>query len=77
MQYPFGQQAPQVALSERYQQIQALPPERADEPLAERMGLRTLGRRFEDPEPQVAYALVERLGEKAVAVMQQKAVPMV
>src|SRR5262249_43496586 len=41
MQYPCMQQAPQVALSEWYQHIQALPPERADEPLAERIGLRT------------------------------------
>ena len=77
MQYPCVQQAPQVALSEWYQQIQALPPERADEPLAERIGLRTLGRRFEDPEPKVPYALVELLGENAVAIMQQKTVTMV
>jgi len=44
---------------------------------AERLGLGTLGRRFEDPEPTVAYVLVERLGENTVAVMQQKTVIMV
>src|SRR5712692_9502489 len=74
---PFVQQASQVARREWYQKIQALPPQRADEPLAERIGLGTLGRRFENPEPKVADAPVELLGENAVAIMQQKTVAVV
>ena len=52
--------------------IHALPPQRTNEPLAERIRLRALWRRFQDSEPQVADALVKLLGENAVAIMEQK-----
>ena len=57
--------------------VQTFSPQCAQQPLTERIGLRTLGRRFEDPESKVVYALVELRGENAVAIMQQKAVAMV
>ena len=66
-----------MVFSQGNQKVQAFPPQRADEPLAERIGLRTLRRRFEHPESQVAYALVELLREDAVAVMDEEAVGMV
>ena len=55
----------QVVLSQGDHEVQALPPQRADEPLAQGIGLRALRRRFEDPQPQMAHALVELLGEDA------------
>ena len=39
--------------------VQTFPPQRADEPLTERISLRTLGWRFEDLESQVLYTLIE------------------
>ena len=59
------------------EEVQTLPPQRADEPLAERIGLRCPHWRLEHPQSQVADALVELLRENAVAVMEQKAILMV
>ena len=57
--------------------VQALPPQRADEPLAEGIRLRALRRRFEHLQAQVTYMLVKLRGENAVPVMDQKTVAMV
>src|SRR4029450_2336996 len=54
------------------QKVEALPPQRADKPLAERIRLRTLGGCFEHLESQVPYALVKRQRKNAVAVMHEK-----
>ena len=59
------------------QVIHAFPPQRADEPLAEGIRLRALGRGFEDPEPQVTNVLVEVLRENAIPVMEEETVAMV
>ena len=45
---PIVEQHAQVVLSQRDHEIQALPPQRADEPLTQGVGLRTLWRRFHD-----------------------------
>jgi len=44
---------------QRNNTVQTFPPQRADEPLAERISLWTLGRRLEDLESQVLYALIK------------------
>ena len=59
MQHPCVHDASQVMLGERDHTIQAFPSQRADEPLAERISLWTLGRRLEDLESQVLYALIK------------------
>jgi hypothetical protein len=66
-----------VILSQRNEKVQAFPPQRADEPLAERIGLRSPHRRLEHPQPQVAEALVKLLREDAIAIMKQASVGMV
>ena len=63
-----------MVLGERNQKVQAFPPERAQESLAEGIRLGTPHRGFEDSQPQVAYTLVELLGEDRIAVMNQKTV---
>jgi hypothetical protein len=77
MSYPCVQQMSQVILSEGNQKVQTLPPERAQEPPAERIGLGTAHRGFEHSQPQVAYALVELLGEDRIAVMDEETVGMI
>jgi len=57
--------------------IQAFPPQRADEPLAERLGLRSPHRRLAHSQSQVADALVKLLREDAIAVVNQESVGMV
>ena len=49
MRDPFVYDAAQVVLSQRDNQIQAFPPQRADEPFAQGVRLRTVRRRFHDP----------------------------
>ena len=61
MWYPLVQEMPQVGLGERDQKVQAFPLERAQEPLAEGVGLGTPHRSLEYPRPQVAYVLVDLL----------------
>ena len=77
MGHPGVEQASQVVFGERDHAIQALPPQRADEPFAEGVRLRALGRRFEHTYPQVTDALVKLLRENAVAVMEQETVGVV
>ena len=51
MRHPGVEQASQVVFCERDDEIQALPPQRADEPFAEGVRLRTLGWCFQHLEP--------------------------
>jgi len=59
------------------QKVQALPPQGADEPLAEGIGLRSPYWRLEHPQPQVANALVQLWREDTITVMNQESVGMV
>ena len=59
------------------QVIQAFPPQRADEPLAERIGLGTLGRGPPHLESQVVDTAVELCREDAIPVVKEEAVAMV
>src|SRR5215510_7112481 len=77
MRHPRVEQASQVVFCEREDAIQALPPQRADEPFAEGVRLRTLGWCFQHLEPQMAYAVVELGREDAIAVMHEEAIAMV
>src|SRR5437016_13282335 len=74
MQHPCLYDALQVVLGKRDYKIETFPPQRADEPLAERIGLRGPHRRLEHPQSQVAYVLVKLLREDAIAVMDKEAV---
>lgn len=53
MWYPLREDVSQVVCRQGNQVIQAFPPQCAQQPLAERIGLRTLGWGFQDPEPEV------------------------
>src|SRR5215468_2799427 len=77
MRHPCVHDASQVMLGEWDHTIQAFPSQRADEPLAERIGLRRPYRRLAHPQPQVADALVELVREDAIAVMDEEAIGMV
>jgi hypothetical protein len=66
-----------VVLGERDQEVQALPPERAQEPLTYRAGLRPLWGRVSTRSPQGAYVLVELRREDAIAVIYEETVGMV
>jgi hypothetical protein len=61
MSDPCVQEMPQVVFGQRDQEVQAFTPEGAQEPLAKRICLRALGRRFEHCETEVADALIEVL----------------
>ena len=62
MVYPRVQEVVQVMFGQRDHEIEAFPPQRADEPLAEGIRLGTPRRCFEDLQPQVVYMPVKRLG---------------
>ena len=64
-------------LTEWDQKVQALPPQRADEPLAEGIGLGTAHWGFEDPQPQMLHLLVQLLGEDTIPVMDQEPIAVV
>jgi hypothetical protein len=67
----------QVGFGQRDDEIQAFPPQHADEPLTEGIRLRTLGRGFQHPKSQVAYAVVERRREDTISVMDEETIGMV
>ena len=71
MAYPLREDAPHMVCREGNQIIHAFPPQRADEPLAEGIGLWCPHRRLAHPQPQVVDALVKLLREDAIAVMYQ------
>jgi hypothetical protein len=64
-------------LGQRDHEVRAFPPQRAQEPLTERIGLGTPHRCFEDPETQVPHLLIKLLGEDAVSVMDEEAIAVV
>ena len=59
---------------QRDHQVQAFPPQRPDEPLAEGIGLGTLRWCFKDSQAQVTDMLVKLRGENAVPIMQEETV---
>ena len=77
MWHPYVQQTPEMVLGQWNDKVQTLPPQRAQEPFAQRVRLRCLRRRFQYSQPEVADALVKLLREDAIAVMQQASVGMV
>ena len=77
MVHPRVQDTSQVVLSERNHKVYAFAPQCAQQPLAERIGLRTLGWGFRDLEPEVLYAAVELRREDAIAIMEEEAIIMV
>src|SRR5207249_1811752 len=66
-----------MLLTQRNEEIETFSPQRANEPLAQGIRLRALWRRFENPKPQVAYALVKLGSEDAIAIMHQESVGVV
>jgi len=66
MRYPLREDVPQVVFRQWNHEVQALPPQRAQQPLTQGIGLGASHRGFEDPQPQVAHILVEMLGENTV-----------
>jgi hypothetical protein len=71
---PLVQETPEVVLGEWDHAVQAFPPPHAQEPLTQGIGLGTPHWRSEYLQPQIAYALVELLGEDRIAVMNQETV---
>jgi hypothetical protein len=57
-----------MVFRQRNHEVQAFPPQCADEPFAERIRLRTPGRGFHHLEFQVAYAAVQRRREDTVVL---------
>ena len=64
----------QVVFRQWNHEVQAFPPRRAYEVLAQRIGLGTPDRDFEHLQSQVVYTLVKRLGEDMIPVMDQETV---
>src|SRR6267142_6490908 len=77
MAHPCVQDMAQVVRAQRDQNVQALPPERAQEPFTQGIRLGTAHRCFQDPETQMPHLLIELLGEHAVAVMDQETVAVI
>ena len=59
---------------QRDHKVQVFPPQCADEPLAEGIGLGTLRWCFEDSQAQATDMLVKLRGENAVPIMQKETV---
>jgi hypothetical protein len=74
---PRVQQTSQVVFGQRDDEIQAFPPQRTDEPLAEGIRLRTLGWGFQHPKSQVAYAVVRQCREDRVSVVDKETIGVV
>jgi hypothetical protein len=73
---PFTQQTSQVVFTQRHHEVQAFPPQRAQEPLTEGIGLGALGWGLQHPKTQVAHTLVEVPGEDRIPVDEdQRLVP--
>src|SRR5919204_2440124 len=77
MAHPLVKDAAQVAFCQRNHQVQALPPQCAQESLTKAIGFGTPHWSFQHPEPEVAHGLVEVVREDPVAVMDEELVPMV
>jgi hypothetical protein len=77
MRYPCGQKTLHMVCRQRDYKVQAFPPQRTDEPLAEGIGLGALWWRFEDSQAQVSNMLVKLRGENAVPIMQEETVSVI
>jgi hypothetical protein len=73
MQYPGCEQTSHMVFCQKDNEVQAFAPQRANESLAEGIGLRALWWRFHNSEPKMADAPVELLGEDGIAVMEEEA----
>ena len=62
---------------ERGDEVQTFLPERPKEPFTDRVGLRSPGRRLQYAQAQVAYGLVQSLGEDTIAIVDQEAIGMI
>jgi hypothetical protein len=71
---PGGQETLHMVCCQRDHKVQAFPPQRADEPFAEGIGLGTLRWCFEDAQAQATDMLVKLRGENAVPIMQEETV---
>lgn len=70
---PCRQEPSQVVCRQGDHEIDTFPPQRAQQPLTERVRRWTVRWGFQDPEAQVPYALVELSGENTVPVMDEEA----
>ena len=61
-----------MVLGQRNHEVQALPPQRAQEPLTQGIRLATAHWGLEDPQPQVPHLLIQPLREDAVPVVDQE-----
>jgi len=77
MGYPCGQETLHMVRRQRDHKVQAFPPQRADEPLAEGMGLGTLRWCFEDSQAQATDMVVKLRGDNAVPIMQEETVSVI
>jgi hypothetical protein len=68
------EEAAQVVLSQRDQKVQTFTPEHTQEPLTEGIRLGTSHGGFENPQPQMAYTLVEFSREDRIVVMDEEAI---
>src|SRR5437763_305574 len=74
MRDPCGEETLHRVCRQRDHTVQAFPPQCADEPLAEGIGLGTLRWRFEGAQAQVTDMLVKLRRENAVPIMQEETV---
>ena len=77
MVYPHVQDVVQVVFGQGNHEVQALPPQHAQQTLAKRIGLGTPDWDFEDLQSEVEYTLVELLGEDCVSVIDQETVAVI
>jgi hypothetical protein len=77
MAHPLVQDAAQVVCCQGDQKVQALSPQRAQEPLTQGIGLGTPHRCLQDPQPQVSDTLIELPGKDRIPVMDQEPIGVV
>jgi hypothetical protein len=77
MRDPLFEDVPHVVFRQRNHEVQAFPPQCADDPFAERIRLWTLERGFQHLESQVAYAAFQLRREDTVSVMDEEAIGVV
>jgi len=68
---PLPADAPEATLIQRNHPVQALAPNRADHPFAERVRLRRSRRRLEDRQTHRRHGAIDALGVDAVAIMNE------
>jgi len=74
---PLLQETSQVMLGERNHEVHTLALQRAQQALAEGIGLGSPGRCFQDTQPHVAHTPVEVLCEDCIPVMDEEVVAII